>query len=117
MYHKNRRIGDIGDKNLGSSGVRQQIDCLRILNPKNQFPCCLWKSWGLNTLPKMLDTDQKQNGMILTTGPTGSGKTATLYAFLKKMLARHPKITIETDGNITCPASHKPKLTRKRYAI
>lgn len=27
---------------------------------------------------------QRPNGMIITTGPTGSGKTTTLYAFLKK---------------------------------
>lgn len=28
---------------------------------------------------------QKPNGMILTTGPTGSGKTTTLYVFLKRI--------------------------------
>ncbi len=38
----------------------------------------------------------KPNGMILTTGPTGSGKTTTLYAFLKKVHAPSVKIlTIE----------------------
>ena len=38
----------------------------------------------------------KPNGMILTTGPTGSGKTTTLYAFLKKILTPEVKIiTIE----------------------
>lgn len=35
-------------------------------------------------------------GMILTTGPTGSGKTTTLYAFIKKILSSETKIiTIE----------------------
>ena len=35
-------------------------------------------------------------GMILTTGPTGSGKTTTLYAFIKKILTPDIKIiTIE----------------------
>jgi len=35
-------------------------------------------------------------GMILTTGPTGSGKTTTLYAFIKKVLSPDIKIiTIE----------------------
>lgn len=39
---------------------------------------------------------KKPNGMILTTGPTGSGKTTTLYAFLKKIYAPEIKvITIE----------------------
>ncbi len=38
----------------------------------------------------------KPNGVILTTGPTGSGKTTTLYAFLHKMYSPSLKIiTIE----------------------
>ncbi len=39
---------------------------------------------------------KKPNGMILVTGPTGSGKTTTLYAFLKKVKNSELKvITIE----------------------
>ncbi|KKT16516.1 MAG: Tfp pilus assembly protein PilB, type IV pilus assembly protein PilB [Parcubacteria group bacterium GW2011_GWC1_43_61] len=39
---------------------------------------------------------QRPTGMILTTGPTGSGKTTTLYAFIKKILTSDIKIiTIE----------------------
>lgn len=39
---------------------------------------------------------KKPNGMIITTGPTGSGKTTSLYAFLKKIHSREIKvITIE----------------------
>lgn len=39
---------------------------------------------------------EKPNGMILTTGPTGSGKTTTLYAFIKKLSSPEEKtITIE----------------------
>ncbi len=39
---------------------------------------------------------KKPNGMILNTGPTGSGKTTTLYAFLKKVYRPEIKIiTIE----------------------
>ncbi len=39
---------------------------------------------------------QRPNGMIVTTGPTGSGKTTTLYAILKKLNKSETKIiTIE----------------------
>ncbi len=39
---------------------------------------------------------KKPNGMLLTTGPTGSGKTTALYAFLKKIHTPEVKIlTIE----------------------
>ena len=37
---------------------------------------------------------KKPNGMILTTGPTGSGKTTTLYAFVKELTS--PRINIIT---------------------
>ncbi|QQG42684.1 MAG: type II/IV secretion system protein [Candidatus Giovannonibacteria bacterium] len=38
----------------------------------------------------------RPNGMILTTGPTGSGKTTTLYSFLKTIASQEVKvITIE----------------------
>ncbi len=36
----------------------------------------------------------KPNGMILVTGPTGSGKTTTLYAFLRKVY--NPEINVVT---------------------
>ncbi len=35
---------------------------------------------------------QKPNGMVLTTGPTGSGKTTTLYAILRKLNGEGVKI-------------------------
>ncbi|MBX4198820.1 type II/IV secretion system protein [Candidatus Parcubacteria bacterium] len=55
---------------------------------------------NLGIHPKLLTILQREiskpNGMILTTGPTGSGKTTTLYAFLKKIYSPEIKvITIE----------------------
>ncbi len=55
---------------------------------------------ALGMRPELRDEIERQiakpNGMILTTGPTGSGKTTTLYAFLKKVHLPEVKIiTIE----------------------
>jgi len=45
---------------------------------------------------KLLKEIEKPHGMILTTGPTGSGKTTTLYAILKKLNTPERKvITLE----------------------
>jgi len=66
---------------------------LRLLNPKS-----LKTVKGLGLREDLLLLFQKEikkpNGMILVTGPTGSGKTTTLYAFLKEV--QNPKIKIIT---------------------
>lgn len=66
---------------------------LRILNPKNLI---MIEALGLRSdLFKLFIKEIRQpNGMIIVTGPTGSGKTTTLYAFLKKI--RKPEIKIIT---------------------
>lgn len=69
---------------------------LRILNPKS----IRVGLEDLGILPPMFDIFmreiRKPNGMILLTGPTGSGKTTTLYAFLQKIYSPEIKIiTIE----------------------
>lgn len=69
---------------------------LRILNP--DAISVELGSLGIN--PRLLAILEKEirkpNGMILTTGPTGSGKTTTLYAFLKRVYTPDIKvITIE----------------------
>lgn len=65
---------------------------LRILNPKSIS--VTFENLGIDSrLMEILDNEfKKPNGMLLTTGPTGSGKTTTLYAFLKKIYAPGSKI-------------------------
>ncbi len=46
---------------------------------------------------KLKEELSKPNGMILTTGPTGSGKTTTLYSFLNQL--KSPEIKIITLEN------------------
>lgn len=69
---------------------------LRVLNPD----AISVELGNLGIHPKLLALLEKEikkpNGMILTTGPTGSGKTTTLYAFLKRVYTPDIKvITIE----------------------
>ena len=66
---------------------------LRLLNPKS-----LVKIGDLGLREDLLNLFRKEiekpNGMIIVTGPTGSGKTTTLYAFLKEI--QDPEIKIIT---------------------
>lgn len=87
---------DIEVRSSALPGPYGETIVLRALNPK---------TIGLTTedlgmRPYLRDLVEKEihrpNGMILTTGPTGSGKTTTLYAFLKKRRSQEVKIiTIE----------------------
>lgn len=66
---------------------------MRLLNPKSLISL---DELGLrDDLYKIfLNEIQKPNGMIIVTGPTGAGKTTTLYAFLKTI--QDPEIKIIT---------------------
>jgi len=66
---------------------------LRILNPKNLINV---EDLGLREDLIEIFTKEitKPNGMIIVTGPTGSGKTTTLYAILKKL--NQPEVKIIT---------------------
>lgn len=67
---------------------------MRLLNPKTiNFG---FKDLGLrDDLLKLIKEELKRpNGMLIVTGPTGSGKTTTLYAFLKEKVS--PEIEIIT---------------------
>lgn len=66
---------------------------MRILNPKSLISL---SELGLReeVLKIFKKEIKKPNGMIIVTGPTGSGKTTTLYAILKEI--RNPDIKIIT---------------------
>lgn len=56
----------------------------------------------------------KANGMIITTGPTGSGKTTTLYAFLKvlnqpgvKIITLEDPVEYKVEGIQQTPIDHR----------
>jgi len=67
---------------------------MRLLDPKSIGVPLEDIGFNSKLLERILLEIEKPNGMILNTGPTGSGKTTTLYALLKKVLS--PKIKILT---------------------
>jgi hypothetical protein len=93
------RLGDIEIEIRTSllPGSYGESVVLRVLNP-NAISVPL-EELGINKklLEIILKELRKPNGMILNTGPTGSGKTTTLYAFLKKI--HTPEIKIITIEN------------------
>ncbi len=91
---------------------------LRILNPKSiAVPL---EELGLE--PKLKERIEKEvlkpNGMILTTGPTGSGKTTTLYAFMRKINSPGSKIiTIEDPIEYHLPGIVQTQVDKKTYTF
>jgi len=73
-------------------GAYNESIVMRLLNPKSiDVPL---ESLGIHPklLAILLKEMERPDGMILTTGPTGSGKTTTLYSFLKKIQSPDLKI-------------------------
>lgn len=91
---------------------------LRVLNPETiSIPL---EELGME--PKLKALVEKEirspNGMLLNTGPTGSGKTTTLYAFLKKLASSDVKIiTIEDPIEYHLPGIVQTQADRKKYTF
>ena len=67
---------------------------MRILDPRAISVPLEELGMRAEMLEEMLHQIKKPNGLILNTGPTGSGKSTTLFAFLKKVA--NPQIKIIT---------------------
>ena len=88
---------------------------LRILNP--DIISVSMEDLGIE--PQLLKILTKEigrpNGMLLNTGPTGSGKTTTLYAFLKKIHTPEIKIiTIENPIEYHLPGVVQTQVNPKK---
>jgi type IV pilus assembly protein PilB len=100
-------------------GAYSESIVLRLLNPKSiQVPL---EDLGIpkKLLSVLLEQIAKPNGLLLTTGPTGSGKTTTLYAFLRKIHTPDVKIiTIEDPIEYHLPGIVQTQInTDKHYTF
>lgn len=91
---------------------------LRVLDPTTLQRT--FESMGVH--PKLLaqlrEEIKKPNGMLLTTGPTGSGKTTTLYTFLKEIHTPDIKIiTIEDPIEYHLEGIVQTQVDHKQYTF
>jgi type IV pilus assembly protein PilB len=70
------------------------------------------------TLAQFRQVIHKPNGIVLVTGPTGAGKTTTLYSALNelneitdKIITTEDPVEYDIDGIIQCPINHEIGLT------
>ncbi len=70
---------------------------LRLLSSKSRAYGLADLGMNEQDLKKLTKAFNKPNGMILSTGPTGSGKTTTIYSILKVILDREKNITTIED--------------------
>lgn len=90
---------DMGEKNIEVRtsvipGAAGESVVMRLLDPT--VASFSMDDLGLNDVMYQVMTEElkRPNGLIITTGPTGSGKTTALYAFLRK--AHRPEVKIIT---------------------
>lgn len=89
IFQKNKQI-DVRTSTIPTAYGESVV--MRLLNPDSialEFDQLGFRPAALKKLTKEIE---KPNGMIITTGPTGSGKTTTLYAILKKLNTSDVKI-------------------------
>lgn len=91
---------------------------LRILDPETTKVS--FKDLGIQ--PKLLarlETEiRRANGMLLTTGPTGSGKTTTLYSFVREIQTPEIKIiTIEDPIEYHLSGIVQTQVDAKKYTF
>ncbi len=108
--------GDIEVRVSLLPGAYNESIVMRLLNPKSiNVPL---EELGIpeKLLKVLIEEMNRPDGMILTTGPTGSGKTTTLYSFLKKIHTPEVKIiTIEDPIEYHLPGIVQTQVNEKGY--
>ncbi len=94
---------DIGGVELRVSvfpTVRGEKIVIRIFDPSNRTFDLGGLGFDDETLKVFTNLISRPNGLILLTGPTGSGKTTAIYAALYQLVKKHgPTISISTQAD------------------
>lgn len=99
-------------------GAYAESIVLRILDPRALGVPLEELGIEKHLFDRLMREISKPNGLILNTGPTGSGKTTTLYAFLKKIHKPEVKIiTIENPIEYHLPGIVQTQVDPKKYTF
>ena len=117
-FSVSREGGDIEMRVSFIPGNHGESMVLRILDP--EATKVSYKELGIQPkLLERLETEiRRPNGMLLTTGPTGSGKTTTLYSFLREVYTPEIKIiTIEDPVEYHLDGIVQTQVEGKKYTF
>jgi len=78
---------------LRSRGVVEKM-VIRIIDPNQEVATIDKIGFSPSVFPSIARLIELPDGIILTTGPTGSGKSSTLYAFVQKLAS--PSVNVVT---------------------
>ncbi|MDF5986272.1 ATPase, T2SS/T4P/T4SS family [Pseudomonas aeruginosa] len=99
---------------------------MRIFDPEVLLKSFDQLGFSADDLRRWQSMTSQPNGIILVTGPTGSGKTTTLYTTLKQLATdevnvqhhrgpdRDDRALVQPDAG---PAQHRPDLRQRRSAL
>ncbi len=77
--------------------LRGESVVIRLLDPHGAHAELETLGMAEDTLASLVRFTSRTHGMLLVTGPTGSGKTTTLYALLARMLTGREKVVTVED--------------------
>jgi type IV pilus assembly protein PilB len=125
-----RRLPQDGriELNVGGNAVDMRVSILptmfgesvviRVLDRSNVGLDLNKVGMAQDTLATFREVIHKPNGIALVTGPTGSGKTTTLYSALnelneitEKIITTEDPVEYDIDGIVQCPINHEIGVT------
>jgi type II secretory ATPase GspE/PulE/Tfp pilus assembly ATPase PilB-like protein len=84
---------------------------IRLLNLSKTVPDLETLGFDPETLSLLSTIPQNPEGLVIVTGPTGSGKTTTLYGLLNEHLKRHQSVaTLEQPIECFLPGSRQTEI-------
>lgn len=109
---------EIGIRTSTVPGAYGEGIVMRLLDPKTTQV----KFEDLGIQPQLFELLEKEirkpHGLILITGPTGSGKTTTLYSFLRRVYSPEIKIiTVEDPIEYHLPGITQTQADEQKYAF